>query len=154
MKKKIITIALALTMTIAFLSGCGKEAKEIDIAKVKEDIITECGLEQMRDATEDEISFLYDFGDSEYDEIVLSISGNSVSADQITIVKAKSKNDTDDIKTVIEEQLETKQSTFDGYAPEEYAKYENNDVKVNGKYVFVTICSDNDKAENIFDNAF
>lgn len=154
MKKRVMTIVMLLTLITTVLSGCGEKAKEIDMQKVKEDIISECSLEDMRDATADEISFLYDFGDVEYDEIVLSISQQAVSADQITIVKAKSKDDTKEIKKVIDEQLESKKSTFEDYAPEEEAKYDDCEVKINGVYVYVAVCSDNAKAESIFDEAF
>lgn len=152
MKKKITIITMAIAMAITFFSGCGQ--KEIDIQKVKEDIIAECDLQEMRDATEDEVGMLYDFGDAEYDEIVFSISQNSVNADQITIVKAKSEDDVDSIKEVIEQQLESREKIFEGYAPDEAAKFKENQVKVNGKYIFAAVCNDNNKAENIFDNAF
>jgi len=154
MKKRIITIILALTMTLAFLSGCGKKVKDIDIEKVKEDIISSCELEEMRDATEDEISILYDFGEIEYENMVLSISQNPVIADQITIIEAKSEDDVDEIKEVVQQQLESRKSTFDGYAPDEVAKYDGAEVKVNGKYVFAVVCNDNNEAEKVFDNAF
>lgn len=154
MKKIIAVILAAATMAICF-SGCGKEEKtEIDIKDTVNSISKECGLEEMVEASSDEVSSMYDFGNVEYKSLYSLRAQSPVAADEIVLVEVKSTDDIDKVKDVLKARAQSRSDNFGGYAPDESKKAQDAEVISKGNYVLLAICSDTSKATYTFKDAF
>ncbi len=156
MKKKILTMLIALAVSVGGLCACSgdKNGIEPDVAKIREDIIASVEFPEMVDSTDKDFNYLYELNSADFESFVSSRAGSGGDADEITIVKVKDEKDTADVKTAFDKRIESQKRSYEGYAPIEFEQLQNAVVKVKGKYVILVVSEDSSKAEKIFDDAF
>ncbi len=75
-------------------------------------------------------------------------------ADEITIVELKSKNDADELKKQMKERVSDRITLFETYGPEEVVKLESAKVISKGNICVLIICDEPEKAAEAFKEAF
>lgn len=158
MKKKLLMLISIIAISAA-LCACGNDEKsnsniQPDVTKIKDDIVATIEFPDMVDANSDNIDLMYSLDADIFDSISVIYAGSGGYADEVTVIKLKSKDDIENVKKVLEGRVADRLIAFEGYAPLETAKLEKAVVKTNGNYVFLAICDDSKKAEKIFDDAF
>lgn len=77
----------------------------------------------------------YKLNDADYEGVLMYQSVSGMSAEEILLVKAKNRNQINEIKEAIEKRRASRVNDFSGYAPQEAALMENAELIVQGQYV-------------------
>ena len=143
----VILIIAYIACLLIFTSGSSKPfdqvAGPIEGAINKENLVK---------AKPREIKKLYDINVSEYDGVLLYVSNNNISSKEVLLVKAKTDEQVNELRTSIDRRLNDRMNDLKGYAPKEEAYIENAVVSVRGKYVFVSIGKDSENLKEVFSN--
>lgn len=156
--KKLIIITALITYTF-IMCACSKGDEgeinaEPNVVDIKNAIVTNFDFPEMVDATPDNILLMYDLDASTFDSYAVTYAGSGGSADEIAIIKLKTKDEVSDIKKVMENRIVNRTKAFQGYAPLESVKLGQAIVKTKGNYVFLAVCDDSEGAGIIFDESF
>lgn len=180
MKKKRSFAIAAVLMLSAVLSGCGEEPAEeagvsvtgsdveitnaaeevpegsvsIDIKAVLDSVMSETGMTSMTEVGEDRIGNYLEADTSQFESFSMWICGSGAFADETALFVLNNEDYAADLEDALKKRLETKTNDYKDYKPEECPKMESAVIKTNGKYVFFAVSSDNEKAEQIFDENF
>ena len=99
------------------------------------------------------IKRLYKLDPSEYDDIVLYYPTTNMGAEELMIVKLKSLSQQETVKAAMESRIESQQSVFEGYAPEQYEMLGNGIVDVQGNYLILIVTDDPTAVQQAFRKA-
>ena len=147
-----LTVCLLLTL-VMFAAACGKEEKEIDMTALAARLQGDLGLAAELSSVEEEVfGYLYDVAPESYTEQVLLLSTGATS-DEICLVKAADQNSQKIVKEKMIARIDAQKESFAAYLPQEAAKLENAVITEEGNYLFLVVCSDPEKADNIIKEA-
>ncbi len=155
MKKILCTLAAILCMLSLFACGAGNAAdtKDVDIALVKENIITELKIEGAMDVPAERLLALYGIDAADIAESACYVTMDGVFPDEIVMIKA---TDSDAAKRV-EEKLEARLNEIkvqsQSYDPENYAIAQECAVLTQGNTVALFMSPNHAQMEEIFKTA-
>lgn len=155
MKRKSLKIAILAAACAAVLCSCGGNS---DKATANELILAakNCGAEfqEMEKVETSDIKYYYNLDESWYSDFAAVVSGNQAFADEIVVIKASSSSNVDNIKNALEERIQSRKTTLESYAPDEYQKLCNSSVKTKGDYVYLVVGDDINEAEKAIKDSF
>ncbi len=181
MNKKIVSAALLLAICLTF-GGCGDESVPAGItvitsaapdetaapdnggtseevpsetssaADIVNEIMTETAMTSMAEVTSDRMGNYIEADMDKVESFSMYICGSGAFADEAAVFVMVSEDDTAAMEDALKKRAETKLNDYKDYKPEECYKIEEAVIKSNGKYVLFAVSSDNDKAEDIFDD--
>ena len=149
-----LIMILMLAIATSLFSGCGKDSGHASCR----DILDAC----RKIAPEGSFDTLAAYGEELYDDSFDSLYGiqfKEISdgailyieeggcADEISIVYMKENEDVSVARQKLQERIETRRNTFEGYKPEEIYKLDNASVIVQGNYAALIISDDNEGFE-------
>ncbi len=106
------------------------------------------------DGWADSFSALYDdFSADKVKEFSIKFS-NEATADEITVVVLKSKDDAEDLKTVMKNYISSRLNQFESYAPEEVPKLRKAKIVSKENIVALIVCDNPDEVSQGFKKAF
>ena len=143
-----IIVALIVVYIVCLLIFTSGSSKSFE--KVAGPVEGAINKETMVKQKELDIKKLYGLNESEYDGVMLYVSSNNLSAEEVLLLKVKDKDQLDDVRKAIDKRLESRMNDFKGYAPEEEAYIDNAVVSFRGDYVFVSIGVDAEKLKEVF----
>ena len=117
-----------------FISGSTKPFEEVSQA--------------VQDSIEDEdlvkkdsqvLKKYYGLNSAEYEGVLFYTSDFTMSAKEVLLIEVKHDTQVEQVKRAIEERLETRKDSFEGYAPEQVQLIEQAAYVVRGKYIFVAV---------------
>lgn len=153
MKKfKLITI-LTLFISVLFLFvGCSKESanKEVDFKTFAQSLKSQIDVSSMKEGDADKLKRFYGIEASEYEDFMLFLPPSNIKADELLILKAKSKDNVNLLKEKVEKRINEQSMSFKDYLPNEYALIQKNVVEVKGQYILLSISKDADKVQKAF----
>ncbi len=155
MKKSIL--ALIMIFAVAMITACsnsdnnGAQPKVGDITKT---IFEQSEFPQMTEAKADHIKLMYDLDASDFEEYSIFQSADPVISDELAVVKAKSKEQAEEIKKAFDTRVSERYEVYKGYAPESAKKLQNASVEVKGNYVMLVVGDAPDKAVEVFKDSF
>lgn len=85
------------------------------------------------------ISNYYGIDVSALDEYVFAMSEEATSAETIVIMKVKSEDSLDAVKTALQTVIDEKKAEMENYLPEQFEIVKNSSVQVKGNYVYLVI---------------
>jgi len=85
------------------------------------------------------ISNYYDIDVTALEEYVFSMSEDATSAETIIIMKAKSAETVEELKSCLQVVVDEKKNEMENYLPEQFAIVEKSAVQVKGQYVWLVI---------------
>lgn len=138
-------IVVYIVCLLLFTSGSSKPFAEV--AGPVEGAVNKDTMVKQKEL---DIKKLYELNVSEYDGIMLYVSSNNLSAEEVLLLKVKDKDQLDDVRKAIDKRLESRMNDFKGYAPEEEAYIDSAVVSFRGDYVFVSIGVDAEKLKEVF----
>ena len=151
--KKLIKIEAVLSSALLLLCSCGgsSDVKTADLLAAAVD--SGAVFEELVEYSEDDLTTYYDIEKDLFDECAVKAAGNPAYADEVVVVKASSSDNAKKIEEKLDAHVESRKNTLQSYAPAEYDKLNNSDVKVKGNIVYLVVCDD-EKAQKALEKLF
>ncbi|MBQ2943335.1 MAG: DUF4358 domain-containing protein [Ruminococcus sp.] len=151
--KRIFSIVLAALCLLSLAACTDSATKDIDIAAVKEQIITDLAIEGAMDVESDRLLNLYGIAAEDVAESACFVTIEGVFPDEIVMVKA---TDADAAKRVAESlntRLDEVKVQSQSYDPENYAIAQECQVLTEGNVVALFLSPKHAEMEEIFSSA-
>lgn len=84
----------------------------------------------------------YGLNGADYDGVILYMSKDSISAEEILMVKAKNDRQIQKIKEAVQERIDNRKISFEAIAPNQVEVLDQARVIVRGKFVFLVVSED------------
>ncbi len=152
--KRIISLFL-IVLTLASFTACvsGNSESTVDIAKVKDSIISELSMDGAMDLGTDRLLDLYGIESDDVDSSACFVTMDGVFPDEIIMVNAKSVDAVSRIKEKLQNRLDEVKVQSQSYDPENYAMAQECKVITQGMTVALFLSPDHEAMESIFENA-
>ncbi len=148
--KKII---FAILTAMIFLTACGKY-NQPDVTALTDELCFIQGLDDMSDATPDDVKILYDIEPADTEDFSVRYSSKGGYADMIAVFKMIGSQEADYAEEALLDYKAARYEDFKGYAPLEAEKIENGKVLRYDNYVILLIVSNIDTAVQCADTEF
>ncbi len=152
--KKIVALVFALitVFTLAACSGGGK-AKDIDIAAVKDKIVTDLAIDGAMDVDSSRLLDLYGIEAADIEQSACFITMDGVFPDEIIMIKAASADAAKKVADKLNNRIEEVKVQSESYDPENAALAKECKVIENGNYVAMFLSAKHADMEKIFEDA-
>lgn len=114
--------------------------------KLKSDISFD---EEMNELDSGKIESIFGIGADKYEKAKCYVNSSGGTPEEIDCFEAKDESAAADIKAALEKRVETQKNAFKDYNADQAPKLDDPVLKVDGKYVFLCVSGDNDKAKEI-----
>lgn len=154
--KRIISAAVIAATLILSLAACGgtSGSRDVNVEDVYNDIAAAVTLPDFISLSESDVSEYISVDTADFKQMLIKISAESISADQIVCCEAVSSEAADKIEAAFSVYLESVKKSFENYLPAEYAKIKDTTVKRNGNYVYYAVSSDINAVNAVFAKYF
>ena len=155
--KNVFIGVVFLIFILLIMTSCSKEKnndRNISVKDIDEKIIESIDISNMDMADEERLEKLYDIDIEFLQEFVLYVPKTNIEVNELFVLRAKDKDDIDDIKEKIENRIEEQSDNFRDYLPEEYYLIEKHVLKIKGNYILFAISEEAETIEDIFNQFF
>lgn len=115
-----------------------------------EDLMQKEIAEDMVDVSSRGLNRYYGLNVADYDGVMMYISGNAMSAEELLVIKVKDESQLNELEKAIQYRIKSRRKDFDGYAPAQAKLLENSKLIIRGKYLLF-VASEN---ANVYTKAF
>lgn len=152
MKKRLLALAAAMMM---LLCACASQtAKEVSLASVMDELTGKYGLDEgMLTLTADDLMELYGIAGEDVKQFEARLPMESILADEIVLIEATDAQAAARVQEKLEARYQSKLNETRDYLPDEYAKVEKCEVKVDGNYVSLIVLSQAEEARGDYEKA-
>ncbi|MCI9439643.1 MAG: DUF4358 domain-containing protein [Ruminococcus sp.] len=130
-------ILIYIVLLLIYTSGSTKPFDEV-AAAVEERLDTEKLVKQDAQA----LKRYYGLNGADYEGVLFYSAEFSISAEEVLLIEVRSEQQVQDVRDAIEERLESRRNTFEGYAPEQAQMIEQAQLQVRGRFVFLAVSTD------------
>lgn len=168
MKKKIIAVIAALTLSLTALAACGdsssSKADDIsaasqaadagetakDVVETADKLINELAWkDQLNELTQDMYKSIYRIEEGSYKKAKVYVGSGGTTAEEIACFEANDEAGAADIKAKLEKRVESQKKAFENYVPGEMTKLNAAVIVVKGSSVYMCIADEDAKAKEI-----
>ena len=96
-------------------------------------------LETLTDCGSQDLKRYYSLNSEDYADTMLLTAEESMSAEEILLIKVKDQSQLEEIEAAVSKRLESRINDFGSYAPEQTALLEAAEVTMRGDYVFLAV---------------
>ena len=158
MKKYLKKISIFMVLLVSFMGiiSCGKKTSNDDVDFALSDFTNKIGsdLEGLKEGTEDDLKNIYDISKDDVEDFKLYISPDGTLDDDILIIKAKSKDDLEELKNKVETTKDKAEKELKDEDKEAKEKIKNSKVYTKGRYLVYSISDDGENIKNSFEEMF
>ena len=147
--KKIISLVLAMICLFS-LAACGGEEADIDVAKVKEQIINDLGVEGALDIDTASLLDLYGIVAEDVEESACYVTMDGVFPQEVILVKAVSQEAAKRVSEKLNVRIDEVKIQSQSYDAENYALAQECKVIVKGNVVAMFLSPQHAEMEKIF----
>lgn len=150
--KKAVVAGLAAMMVLG-LAGCGNGNADVDIdpGALADDMKASVTFQdQLSEVALDKVLALYGI-DAEIVDSGKAYLSTNATAEEIAVIKAKTAEDVDTIKTAVQNRVAAQLQSFQSYNANEVPKLENPVIETAGNCVILCVCDDKGEAEAVID---
>ncbi|MDD2955795.1 MAG: DUF4358 domain-containing protein [Oscillospiraceae bacterium] len=152
MKKRWIAFLLTALCAAGLMSGCGVQAKDVDVAAVADEVKnTIVFQDEMMEIEKDVLENYYRVTDEDIESFQVYKSASGATAEEIAVFQAKSGR-ADAVKEAVNMRVEDLGLSFEDYVPEEMVKINNAVVLVKGHTVALVVADDSDGAKKLLNS--
>ena len=148
-----ILLVAALIVFIIVLHVGDKDSKT-DIQDMAAAITGVLDMSSMEEASNLTFKRNYDLNASDYEGVIYYAPVSAMDAEEVLIIKLADSSQSEDVVSAISSWIDARATTFEGYAPEQYAQVCDNLLISKGNYVVMVIHPDKDKAKEAFNKAY
>lgn len=151
--KRVLSVLLILILALS-LTACGEDtSKAIDIAAVKEQIITDLAIEGAMDVESSRLLNLYGIEEKDITASACFVTMDGVFPDEIIMVNATDAEAVERIEEKLNARLDEVKVQSQSYDPENYAIAQECEVITEGLTVALFLSPDHAAMEDIFNSA-
>ena len=164
--KKSLIVVLAAGLIAGCLTGCnnGETSSSsaesaisatpanatVDVAEIADKLNSEIKFdEKLGEIDGGKITSVIGVSEDKYANAKCLISSSGATPEEIDCFEAKDEDAAKEIKTALESRIEAQKKTFKDYNADQAPKLDNAVLSVKGKYVYLCISGDSDKAKEI-----
>lgn len=154
--KLILQVGL-LSLLILSLTACssGNTSDEsLNMDSLEENIKESVDLSSMEKGSRSDLEKLYNIDEDDVDDFILYRPASNISAEEILVLEVDDFEDIDSIKDKIKLRLDSQESNFKDYLPDEHFLIEKHVLKSKGDYILFVISEEVEEVESLFTKAF
>ena len=145
--KYVLLVCIILFVAIIFLNA-GDSNKTFEI--VEKELRQTLDLGTLTDCGSQELKRYYSLNSEDYAGIMLFMAEESMSADEILLIKVKEQSQLEEIEAAVDKRLESRINDFGSYAPEQTALLEAAEITMRGDYIFLAVSEHAEKYKEAF----
>ena len=145
-----VLLVAALVGAIVYFIFLQKPESNVPFSTVKAKVEATIKSEGMSESTSRFFKKYYNQNAEEYDGVLLYAPNSNMDADEVLLVKTKSTEQAESLIEIIETRQQTKENTFEGYAPEQYALCQNYILDQQGSYILFVVSANADETDAAF----
>lgn len=164
MKKKFLFILVLIVAMMVLFTACGKDTEDMGTRAEAKDVKTQEAADAIRTQGDfkDQLATvhnttaltrLYVLDEANIEEAAFYTNSSST-AEEIAVIKVKSQDYIDTVKTAYEKRITDQKDACKDYLPDEMSKLDSAVIYVNGNYAVLCISNDNSKMEGIIKGIF
>lgn len=131
-----------------FKSGSTKSFEEV--SQAVQEVIVDEDLIQKDSQT---LKKYYGLNSAEYEGVLFYTSDFAMSAKEVLLIEVKHDVQVAEVKSAIEERVDSRIDSFEGYAPEQVQLLEEAAYVVRGKYIFLAVTPDAEVYRQVFEQS-
>lgn len=140
-KTKISIISIlkwGIIVLIAFLISLnfrGQKTSNTSIDKMEKAVISNADMDMMQKGNNQMIKRLYGLNPDDYSGIILYYPKTNMGSEELLLVKLKSIDQQEKVKSAIDSRLKTQKNNFDGYGTYQAGMLDKSIIEVKGNYI-------------------
>jgi hypothetical protein len=150
-----LLMTLTLFFIVGLLSGCSGHSG-VDAARTAQEVSARIeqsvDMSGMQQSDSGRLQMLYGIHPNDVADFVLYTASSNVKAEELAVIKVKTSSDTEHIKELIRQRIESQILKFKEYRPEEYHLIEKHVLKSKDNFVLFAVSKEAEKIEEAFDN--
>lgn len=127
-------ILVYIALLLIYASGSTKPFEEV-AASVETQLDKENLVKQDARA----LKRYYGLNSADYEGVLFYSAEFSISAQEVLLIEVKTEQQVQEVRDAVEERLESRKNTFEGYAPEQAQLIEQAQIQVRGKFIFLAV---------------
>ncbi len=151
-----ILVRLFLIVSLVlFLHGVytAADASDVSMDSIRTAMLQNTEITSMQACNNRKLLQFMGLNYEDYDSYMYYKSKESLGADEVLVVKAKSTSDLDALKDAAESRVKAQEKVFDGYGTNQMKLLKNAIIETKGKYLFYCVSEDATKYEEVFKHA-
>lgn len=141
-------LVVYIVLLLLYSSGSTK-----DFDKVAEKFESEMNSETLKKQSAQAVKRYYGLNSADFEGVLLYTSRDSISAEEILIVKAKTDRQIQGVRDAIWNRIESRKDSFENIAPDQLKVLDKAQITVRGRYVFFVVSKDAQKYSTLFTNS-
>lgn len=146
--KKVISIASALVLCLAIITGCG--AKEVKLSEVMDKINSDFSLSLQKLESADELNTYYSIDTADVKQFAAEIDPNNNAPVEIVLVEAVDADAASRVESALTTRYNAIYSQYSSYTPEQLDMVKACKVTRNGNYVSMIVADKGSEMLNVF----
>lgn len=130
------------------------EVKEPDMTELKEKISSTADFTYMVEGDAQRLRKLYYINKNDVEDFIFFAPKTNMDASEILVLKAKSYEDIDELKGLIEARIEKAAKSFESYRPDQYELIKDRIFQVRGKYLILIISENSQEVRKVINQEF
>ena len=140
-------ILVYIVLLLIYASGSTKPFEEVAQA-VEGRLDTEVLVKQDAQA----LKRYYGLNGADYEGVLFYSAEFSISAEEVLLIEVRSEQQVQEVRDAIEDRLESRKHTFEGYAPEQAQLITQAQLQVRGRFVFLAVSAEAENYVSAFAN--
>ncbi len=132
-------------------ASMSEEETAVTPEKITSEIMDEIEIPSAVSKNIDSLGLYYDIDTALISDMSLYICGSGAYPDELAVFKLNNASDADTVKASIQKRLDSQISLYKDYTPDEMYKLEDAVLKSKGDYVYLLVCENNSRADEIAD---
>lgn len=150
--KRILAFLCLAAMLAGLFTACGAKETTIDIAKAKEQIVSDLQIENPADMEPDDLLSYYGIAAEDVEQSACFLTMAGAFPDEVIMIQAVDTDAAARVQEKLEARLETVKATSKNYDAESYQVAQTCKVQVDGRYVALFVSANHEKMEEIYDS--
>ena len=141
------------TTSSAAASAKSSQAAVVDVTKIADRLLNEIKYDdKLAEAEKESLDVIYPgLPKDKIKAMKIYVSSSGGTSEEIAAFEANDEETAKEIETKLKERVETHNTSFKNYVPEELKRLENALVILKGNYVYLSVSGDPDKAKSIIE---
>lgn len=145
-----VLLVAALTGAIVYFFFFQKPESDVPFQTVKARVAATVRSDGMAESTSRFFKKYYNQNAEDFDGVLLYAPVSNMDADEVLLVKAKTDQQAESLMEAIKTRQQTKEHTFEGYAPEQYALCQNYILNRQGHYILFAVSANAEETDAAF----
>ena len=148
---KIVFIGVLISfLAIVYIMN---DADNVPMSKIEGALKEKTNIEKLKKCNSRELLEFIGIDYSGYSEVLYYKSRVALDVTELAIIKAKDKNDLNDVEDAIDARITSQINTYQDYGPKQVNQLKNAVITKRGRYLFYCVADDPEKYEEVFIDA-